>query len=309
MRTHRGLALLLAAGLIAACDEQLTAPEDRVNPAFAMGGVQEGVQGSGHAVVNGQRRTFTVSAMRGDDGSVTGSFEVQSRHTGLRVHGTVVCMTRFGSTVWLGGVITNGDLTGRGAVVRVLDGGAGTRGVPDLISLAQTVPPEAVQSYCDFAPPIPALNLEVDGNITVTAPGDGSFTSVDGIDATGFTVWVACANDGLGEEVSFSGSIQFLFHFNDDRGGGFHVTSEANPQGLSGTGSVTGDLYQGTGGTGGHVNGTISGFPYTDSFVNNFRIIGQGTGNDLIIHTNGQFTVNALGEVTVSQVNFSSECR
>lgn len=308
MRTIQGIGLVLAVAFMSACDEP-TAPEETAPPTFAMGGVAETAQGSGHVMIDGQRRTFTFSARRGEDGSATGSFAVQSRQTGQRVLGDVVCMTRWGGTVWVGGVINSGDFAGRGAVFRVMDGGAGIRGVPDLISLAQTTSPEAVQSYCDVAPPTPPLVHEIDGNITVSEPGTSSFTAVDRMDVDDFPVFVPCADDGNGELVLFSGALQFLFHFNDDRAGGFHVTSETNPQGMSGIGPVTGDLYQGTGGTGGHTNGAVSGFPYTDSFVNNFRIIGQGTGNDLIVHVNGQFTVNALGEVTVSHVNATSECR
>ncbi len=43
--------------------------------------------------------------------------------------------------------------------------------------------------------------------------------------------------------------------------------------------------------------------------MNNFRIIGQGEGNNFLIHVNGHFTVNANGEVTVANVNFSADCR
>lgn len=309
MRTIQRMGLVLAVVFMAACDEPPTAPEETVPPAFAMGGVAEMAQGSGHLELAGQRRSFTFTARRGNDGSVDGSFELHARQADVRVHGSVVCMTRFGSTVWIGGTITAGDFVGQGLIFRVMDGGAGIRGVPDLISLAQAVAPGTAQAYCDAAPPVPPLTLEVDGNITVSEPGASSFTSIDRMEVDDFAVFVPCADDGNGELVLLAGSIQFLFHFNDDRAGGFHVTSEANPQGLSGLGSVTGDLYQGTGGTGGHTNGSISGFPFTDSFVNNFRIIGQGTGNDLLVHLNGQFTVNALGEVTVSHVNATSECR
>lgn len=308
MRMIRGIGLALAVVFLAACEEP-TAPEETATAVFALGGVAEMVQGSGHLELAGQRRSFTFTARGRDDRTADGSFELHARQADVRVHGDVVCMTRFGSTAWIGGTITSGDFVGQDLIFRVMDGGAGIRGIPDLISLAQAVAPGTAQAYCDAAPPIPSLTLEIDGNITVSEPGGSSFTSVDRMEVDDLAVFVPCADDGNGELVLFSGSLQFLFHFNDDRAGGFHLTSEANPQGLSGIGPVTGDLYQGTGGTGGHTNGTISGFPYTDSFVNNFRIIGQGTDNDLIMHLNGQFTVNALGDVTVSHVNATSECR
>ena len=67
-------------------------------------------------------------------------------------------------------------------------------------------------------------------------------------------------------------------------------------------------INQGTGGSNGHTMWTISGVPFTDTFVATFRIIGQGSGNNLRVHVRGQFHVNANGEVTVSDFQFSETC-
>jgi hypothetical protein len=119
-------------------------------------------------------------------------------------------------------------------------------------------------------------------------------------------VFVPCAAGGIGEEVYLSGSLHLLFRTTFDNRGGFHSKFHAQPQGLSGIGLTTGDKYQGTGVTQDNFNGRV-GSTYT--FVNNFWIIGQGSGNNLQIHENLHITVNANGEVTVFVDNFRVECK
>jgi hypothetical protein len=43
--------------------------------------------------------------------------------------------------------------------------------------------------------------------------------------------------------------------------------------------------------------------------VNNFRIIGQGPGNNYLVHEVFHVTINANGEVTAYVDNFSIECK
>ena len=43
--------------------------------------------------------------------------------------------------------------------------------------------------------------------------------------------------------------------------------------------------------------------------MDNFRIIGQGSGNNLLVQVRGHFTVNARGDVTVSNFEYSESCR
>jgi hypothetical protein len=49
--------------------------------------------------------------------------------------------------------------------------------------------------------------------------------------------------------------------------------------------------------------------PITETFVNNFRIIGDGTGNNLLVHSTFHITVNAAGVLTAFVDGFRSECR
>ena len=96
-----------------------------------------------------------------------------------------------------------------------------------------------------------------------------------------------------------------LFHVAVDDTGGFHAKTHFQPQGVSGTGLVTGDKHQGTEVTQDEFNGKLGS---EVTYVNNFRIIGQGPDNNLLLHETFHTTVNAKGEVTVVADNFSTEC-
>jgi hypothetical protein len=120
-------------------------------------------------------------------------------------------------------------------------------------------------------------------------------------------VFVPCAAGGAGEMVFLSGSLHTQSHFTADGAGGFLTESHFSPQGVSGVGLTSGDKYQATGVTRDSFH--VTGLPYESTFVNNFRIIGQGTGNNYLVHENFHLTVNANGEVTASVDNFRVECR
>ena len=51
------------------------------------------------------------------------------------------------------------------------------------------------------------------------------------------------------------------------------------------------------------------GFPFTTTFVNNFRVIGQSTGKDFLVHENFHLTITANGAATAFLDNFSVECK
>jgi hypothetical protein len=121
-----------------------------------------------------------------------------------------------------------------------------------------------------------------------------------------FYVYVPCAAGGAGEDVYLSGTLHMLFHTTLDNSGGYHSKYHFQPQGITGTGLVTGAKYQATGVTQGMDNGKVG---FESTFVNNFKIIGQGPGNNFLIHENFHITVNANGEVTAYVDNFSVECK
>jgi hypothetical protein len=121
-----------------------------------------------------------------------------------------------------------------------------------------------------------------------------------------FQRFVPCAAGGSGELVDLSGTLHLVMHTTVDGRGGFHSRLLVHPQGVTGVGLTTGDRYQGTGGTQTQLNGTVG---KENTFVDNFRLIGHGPGNNLLLHQTVHMTVNASGEVTANLSNISLDCR
>lgn len=119
-------------------------------------------------------------------------------------------------------------------------------------------------------------------------------------------VFVPCAAGGAGELVELTGNLHDLFHVTFTPSGTYRISVVDNPQGITGIGWTTGVKYQGTGITRDNSGGRV-GFEAT--YINNFKIIGQGTGNNFLIHENLHITVNANGTLTVFHDNFSVECK
>jgi hypothetical protein len=120
-------------------------------------------------------------------------------------------------------------------------------------------------------------------------------------------VLVPCANGGAGEIVLIEGTLHIQQHvtINDNRA---NIKIHTQPQGASGVGLVTGDSYQGTGVTQEQDSIPITNGAFEFSFVNNFRLIGQGTDNNLQVHQNVHVTVDANGVVTTVVDNLSVDC-
>ena len=122
------------------------------------------------------------------------------------------------------------------------------------------------------------------------------------------TVFIPCADGGAGETVDLTGPLHTLITFTisgNNVSGFFHF----QPQGISGTGETTGAQYQATGVTQESFKNSLQNGQVNETFVNNFRIIGQGPGNNFLVHETLHFTINANGAVTVSHDNFSADCQ
>lgn len=120
------------------------------------------------------------------------------------------------------------------------------------------------------------------------------------------TIWSDCANGGNGELIQLAGYMHVSFRFTFDNAGGVHVKAQANPQGISGYGLITGDEYRGTG-----VSQDMFNLKFGEqtTYINNFLIIGQGSGNNLLVHSVWHYTFNADGTLTAWVDNSRSECR
>jgi len=123
------------------------------------------------------------------------------------------------------------------------------------------------------------------------------------------TAFVPCAAGGAGELVDLSGPLHTLITFTIN-GNNVSGTAHFQPQGLSGTGETTGDKYQATGVTkASSFKGSFQNGQFTQTYVNNFRIIGSGSGNNFLVHEVLHVTFNANGTVTVFHDNFSIDCK
>jgi hypothetical protein len=108
------------------------------------------------------------------------------------------------------------------------------------------------------------------------------------------TIFVPCAAGGAGEVVDLSGPPHSLVSATingNNVSGYFHF----QPQGISGTGETTGANYQATGVTEESFKSSLQNGQANLTFVNNFRIIGQGPGNNYLAHESMHVSVNADG--------------
>jgi hypothetical protein len=121
--------------------------------------------------------------------------------------------------------------------------------------------------------------------------------------------FVPCANGGAGEVVALSGTIHEVFHVTINSNGGATIKILDNPQGVSGVGLTTGAKYRGTGVTQDIFSLSGNNGQYSETFINNFRVVGQGPGNNFLVHETFHITFNANGELTASVDNISTTCR
>jgi len=120
------------------------------------------------------------------------------------------------------------------------------------------------------------------------------------------TVSVECAAGGAGEQVHLTGEQKNVIHVTIDNAGGLHAKLHGNLQGVSGTGLTTGDKYQATGVINAEFNGKLG---EEQTFVRNVHIVGQGNGNNSLIHVLFHITVNPNGSVTAFVDILNVECR
>ena len=143
---------------------------------------------------------------------------------------------------------------------------------------------------------------------TVVIPAHAAVQTNQSTDIA-LSVFVPCAAGGAGEIVDLAGPLHTLITLTIN-GNNVSGILHFQPQGISGVGETTGQTYHATGVTkeesfkASFQNGQLQ-----MTFVNNFRIIGQGPGNNLLVHETAHVTINADGSVTVNHDNISIECR
>ena len=135
---------------------------------------------------SGTLRTFVMSAIRQNDGRVSGTFGILYPATGVRVFGRVTCFTIVdGKAAWIAGVVEGANDTsavGQEDGWRVVDNGPPDGGVPDQLSLATPLEPGTLtaQDFCATTPVTDSndgvieeitLNNLISGDIVVNGSG------------------------------------------------------------------------------------------------------------------------------------------
>jgi hypothetical protein len=143
--------------------------------------------------------------------------------------------------------------------------------------------------------------------VSASAFGQAASSTISSSVPISLSVFIPCAAGGNGEVVDLSGNLHVVFS-DTINANHVHLYSHFNPQGVTGTGETTGAKYQATGETLQSFDFSVVSFPFTTTFVNNFKIIGQGPGNNFAVHENAHVTINANGTLTASVDNFSATC-
>ncbi len=118
--------------------------------------------------------------------------------------------------------------------------------------------------------------------------------------------FVLTGAEACGEDIHISGTLLAVFTATDNGAGGFVVSYHFNPQGITGVGLSSGVIYQATGVTR-EVTTVAAGT--TDTYVNNFKIIGHGDTPNFLETDVFHITVNASGEITAVHDSSTVVCR
>jgi hypothetical protein len=147
----------------------------------------------------------------------------------------------------------------------------------------------------------------------LTAPLAPALRSVTDQSASTFTTNVVIpfgfeATECGNETVLVSGRLHLVMHGTISSSGNVHAVLHVNPQNIRGFGVTTGTEYLAPGmlQTVTNMNGPA---PMTETFVNNFELIGQGAAPDFMLHQNMHLTINANGEITAAFDHVTSECK
>ena len=122
-----------------------------------------------------------------------------------------------------------------------------------------------------------------------------------------FSVTIGCANGGRGEVADFSGTLHILISYTETSRT-FSGKAHFQPQGATGIGEKTGNVYHATGVTQTTFQGSLVNGRGSFTYVNNFRIIGPGTASYLEFD-HVHVTINANGTVTASIDSSRIVCR
>ena len=141
--------------------------------------------------------------------------------------------------------------------------------------------------------------------------GSGAFAGHDKVNVqipTQFAVQDRCAGGRFGEIIVFTGNQHLVFSQTSNATGHLDVKVQWNADDITGIGQYTGFTYRATGVTQDHT--VIDGeFPYVETMINNYHVIGQGQATNGNLHETVHYTVNANGDVTAYVTDYNFDCQ
>ena len=169
---------------------------------------------------NGTLRAFSMSAVRWDDGHVSGTFSIFYPGTGARLFGRVSCFTIVGGkAAWIAGVVEGANDTtaiGQEDGWRVVDNGPPGSAVADQLSLADPLASDTLGTAQDFCARTPVtsdlvLSSLISGDIVVNGSGPPPPPSGGAMSRIALAAWpnggIQVINaDGLGGRILTTGN-------------------------------------------------------------------------------------------------------
>jgi hypothetical protein len=108
--------------------------------------------------------------------------------------------------------------------------------------------------------------------------------------------------------LTANGVVHFVLRVGSDASGGFHLTIEANPRGVTAIDTINNITYTGVGVGTIHVYAAAGAFPMTFQEVDNFIFIAPSQ-NTIYLHDVLHETVSATGQVTSAFTDVTFTCR
>jgi len=119
--------------------------------------------------------------------------------------------------------------------------------------------------------------------------------------------FVLAPEEACGEAIHLNGTLLAEFSSTESSGGNVQIGFHFNPQGITGVGLTSGATYHATGVTLGTTTIKATG-GISDTFVNSFKIIGEGSAQNFLETDVFQLTLNANGVVTATVERSTIRC-
>ena len=150
--------------------------------------------------------------------------------------------------------------------------------------------------------PLPGIN---DAAVANASPGLSNRNSNVAVPFE-TTLFVPCANNGAGEDVVLTGSINFVQQLSwTDHG--FTLVYHDNVKGLKGAGLSSGETFVASGGTNGTVMGSWVNSQWTGTTIRQLRVIGQDS--HFFMNYKYHITVTSDGNVKVNSAEQTADCK